>query len=118
MLSRLRDQDLQVAYVTCQMQFTADGINADHQRCVEAFGVNYNDILQCAASQQATEQQLGYEKITLPVLQNTNWVPSVLYNGQITEYTSAGRAGVPLLLDILCQLCSNNNAACQQQRHV
>lgn len=115
MLSRFPDQDFQVAYVACQMQFVDGKINADHQHCVEAFGVNYNEILQCVQSQQATQQQINYEAITKPVLEYTNWVPSVLYNGQITEYTSAGRTGVPQLIDILCQLCSNNNPACPQR---
>jgi hypothetical protein len=91
------------------------GADRDHRSCVEAFGVSYNDILQCVASQQATEQQLAYEVITMPVLQNTNWVPSVLYNGQLTEYTSAGRQGVPQLITILCELCQNSNPVCSQK---
>lgn len=93
------------------MQFNSD---RDHRSCVEAFGVPYSEILQCVNSQQAINQQLEYEKITIPVLQNTNWVPSVLYNGQLTQYSSAGRSGVPQLIEILCQLCDNNNPVCVQ----
>lgn len=100
------------------MQFV-EGTNTyrdkSHRACVEAFGVSYNEILQCAASEEATQQQLYFESLTTtPVLQYTNWVPSVTFNGAVTEYSAMGRQGVPRLLDVLCQLCDNNNPACSQ----
>lgn len=109
MLSRLPHQDTQVSYVACQMQFGSD---RSHQTCVEAFGVSWQEILQCVQSDFGTKHQLGYERITGPVLQQTSWVPTVVYNGQLTDYSHTGNS--PPLKDILCQLCSNSNPACQK----
>lgn len=108
----LRDQDTQVAYVSCQMQTGAD---RTHQACVEAFGVNWNEILQCVESSFAVKQQLGFERITNPVLQSTNWVPTVIYNGQLTDYSHTGNS--PPLKDIICSLISNNNPSCLEKYH-
>ncbi|KAL7035430.1 hypothetical protein ACKWTF_008363 [Chironomus riparius] len=109
MLSRMPHQDTQVSYVTCQMQVGAD---RTHKACVEAFGVSWDEILQCVQSDFATKQQLGFERISGPVLQNTRWVPTIAYNGQITEYSHSGNS--PPLKDVLCYYCSNSNPACQQ----
>lgn len=51
----------QVDYVSCQM---VTGADRTHQACVEAFGVSWNEILQCVESEFATSQQLEYERIT------------------------------------------------------
>lgn len=48
------------------MQF-GEGTNVKdrtHQQCVEAFGVDWNEILQCVGSEFASRQQLAYEQIT------------------------------------------------------
>jgi hypothetical protein len=50
----------QMNYVACQMA----ALERSHQPCVEAFGVSFNDILQCVESEFATRQQLEYEQIT------------------------------------------------------
>lgn len=51
----------QVEYVSCQMTPHAD---RSHRSCVEAFGVDWNEILQCVESDFATQQQLGFEQVT------------------------------------------------------
>ncbi|KAG5681786.1 hypothetical protein PVAND_011194 [Polypedilum vanderplanki] len=112
MLARIRDQDTQVSYVACQMQFGAD---RTHQACVEAFGVSWNEILQCVGGEFATKQQLGFERVTTPVLRTTNWVPSIVYNNQITDYTHSGNS--PPLKDVICSLISNTNSACLEKYH-
>jgi hypothetical protein len=111
MLSRIRDQDTQVGYVACQMQFGAD---RDHRGCVEDFGVSYDEILQCVGGEFATKRQLAFERITLPVLQYTNWVPSVVYNNQFSEYSHTGNS--PPLKDVICSLISNSNPSCLENR--
>lgn len=109
MLSRIAQQDTQLAYVACQMQFGAD---RTHQACVEAFGVSWEEILQCVADDFSTKQQLAFERITGQVLQKTRWVPTVIYNGQLTDYSHTGNS--PPLKDVLCQLCSGSNPVCHQ----
>jgi hypothetical protein len=109
MLSKIRDQDTQVAYAGCQMQFDAD---RTHRTCVEAFGVSWNEILNCAGSDFANNQQLEFERITKPVLSQTNWVPSVIFNGQLNEYTRYS-SSTPPLKDIICAFISNSNPACE-----
>jgi hypothetical protein len=98
----------QVAYVGCQM---TSGSDRTHQACVEAFGVSYEEILQCVESDFATNQQLGYEQITTPVLTETNWVPTIVYNGKITEFSHTGNA--PALKEVLCSLIHNTNPVCR-----
>ena len=98
-----------MAYVACQMA----SVSADHQPCVESFGISWNDITQCVASDFATRQQLGYEQVTLPVLEVTDWVPSIAYNGRITELSRADRDYQ--LKEIICNFIYNTNPACQQQ---
>jgi len=110
-LNSIRDQDTQLAYVACQMNHEAD---SGHRPCVEQFGFSFDDISECVASDFATQQQLGYEQITLPILNATNWVPSVTYNGKLTENSHIGQA-LPLL-DVLCGLISNTNPACRAKR--
>lgn len=51
----------QVEYVSCQMTPHAD---RSHRSCVEAFAVDWNEILQCVESDFATQQQLGFEQVT------------------------------------------------------
>lgn len=109
MLSRIPHQDSQLAYVACQMQFGAD---RSHRACVEAFGVAWEEILQCVNDDFATKQQLAFERVSGPVLQVTRWVPTVAYNEQITVYSHTGNS--PPLKDILCSYCSNSHPMCQQ----
>lgn len=87
------------------------GADRTHQTCVEAFGVSWDEILQCVASDFATRQQLEYEQITTPVLAQTNWVPTIAYNGKITELSHTGNA--PPLKEVLCGLIYNTNPACK-----
>lgn len=124
----------QLDYVACQM--TA-GSDRTHQTCVEAFGVPWNEILQCVESEFATRQQLEYEQITreslfvwpkpvhalihktlfffaVPVLEAFNWVPTIAYNGKITELSHSGRA--PPLKEIICEMIHNTNPACALTR--
>ncbi|CRK98817.1 CLUMA_CG012046, isoform A [Clunio marinus] len=112
MLSRILDQDTQFAYLSCQMVIGAD---RTHQTCVEQFGFDWNEIVQCTQSEFATRQQLGYEQITTPVLQQTNWVPTIAYNGRIDENSIGGRA--PPLKELLCDLIYNTNPACKVKRY-
>jgi hypothetical protein len=49
-----------MSYVACQMAT----VERTHQPCVEAFGVSFNEILQCVESEFATRQQLEFEQIT------------------------------------------------------
>lgn len=49
-----------MSYVACQMA----RLQPDHQPCVEAFGISFDEILQCVESEFATRQQLDYEQIT------------------------------------------------------
>lgn len=101
----------QVQYVSCQMQFNAD---RSHRACVEAFGVSWDEILQCVQSDFATNQQLGFEQITAPVLAQTKWVPTIAYNGKINELSHSGRA--PPLKKIICDFIYNTNPACKAER--
>lgn len=110
MLSRMPHQDTQIAYAACQMKIGAD---RTHKTCVEAFGVSWQDILQCVGSDFATRQQLEFERVSGPVLAATRWVPSVIYNGQISQYTHTGRS--PPLKNILCELSSNSKEICLHQ---
>lgn len=99
----------QLEYVACQMAPAAD---RTHQACVQSFGgVSWDEILQCAESEFATNQQLQYEQITAPVLTQTNWVPTIAYDGRVTEFSHTGRA--PPLKEILCDLIYNTNPACK-----
>lgn len=112
------------------MQFEAD---RTHQTCVESFGVSWNEILACVQSDFATNQQLGYEQVTCecftfrlernfefllhilaPVIAETNWVPTIAYNGAIDELSHSGRA--PPLKEILCDKIYNTNPACALKR--
>lgn len=90
------------------MRSTAD---RTHQACVEAFGVPWAEILQCVESEFATKQQLDFEQATSPVLQQTNWVPTIIYDGKITtdSHTGNGRA----LHEVICEMINNNNPACK-----
>jgi hypothetical protein len=87
------------------------GTDKTHQTCVEAFGVPWNEILECAASEFATNQQLSYEQITASVLAQTNWVPTVAYNGKISPLSHTGNA--PPLKEVLCGMIYNTNPACK-----
>lgn len=107
MLSRLPDQDTQMAYVGCQMQFGAD---RSHRTCVEGFGVAWSEIMQCVESGFATQRQLDFERHSSPVLKVTKWVPTIVYNGQLTENSHTGKAAP--LKNVLCGLIANNNQAC------
>lgn len=107
MLSRIADQDTRVDYVACQMQFGADRA---HRKCVEAFGVSYDEIAQCARSEYGANLLQGFEGVTGQVLQHTNWVPSIIYNQQISELSHTGNA--PPLKDIICSFISNSHTAC------
>ena len=40
------------------------GADRSHRTCVEAFGVSWNEIVQCVESDFATNQQLEYEKMS------------------------------------------------------
>jgi hypothetical protein len=99
----------QVEYVSCQMVAGAD---RSHRACVEAFGVPWNEILQCVQSEFATSQQLEFEQSTAPALALTNWVPTIAYNGKVTEISHTGNA--PPLKNILCDLIYNTNLACRK----
>lgn len=105
-----------------------------HRACVEAFGVSWDEIEQCTGSDFATNQQLDYEKITgelslsanlkcfikshlsilAPVIAQFNWVPTIVYNGQISEISHTGRA--PPLKEILCDFIHNTNPACAARK--
>lgn len=87
------------------------GSDASHQPCVEQFGVPWAEILACTDSDFATNQQLTYEKHTKPVVDNTNWVPTIVYNGEITDFSNTGKA--PALKEVLCSLIYNTNPACK-----
>lgn len=102
-----------VAYVGCQMRLDSD---RTYQTCVEEFGFSWNEILQCAQSESATSQQLDYEQISVPVMEVYNWVPTVAYNGKVTELSHTGRA--PPLKEILCDLIYNTNPACKTKRRL
>lgn len=45
-----------------------------------------------------------------------NWVPTVAYNGKVTELSHTGRA--PPLKEILCDLIYNTNPACKTKRRL
>lgn len=98
----------QLSYVACQMRFGAD---RTHKPCVESFGASWEEILQCVESDFSTNQQLEYERSTTPVLAQTSWVPTVVYNGKITEFSHTDNA--PPLKDVLCNLIHNTNSACK-----
>lgn len=86
------------------------GADRTHQACVEAFGVSWPEILQCVESEFATKQQLEYEQITAPVLQVTNWVPTIIYNGQLTS-DSHTRDGRPFQV-VICEMIQNKHPSC------
>jgi hypothetical protein len=50
----------------------------------------------------------------VPVLEHTDWVPTIAYNGKIEEFSHTGRA--PPLKEILCELIHNTNPACALKR--
>jgi hypothetical protein len=89
------------------------GSDRNHRFCVENFGFNYDEIKACAQSDFAVQQQLEFEKFTSSVLFETNWVPTVLYNGKITKYSHTGTS--PALSDVFCEfffampVCKSNN---------
>lgn len=93
------------------MRFGAD---RTHKPCVESFGVSWEEILQCVDSDFSTTQQLGYERSTTPVITQTNWVPTVVYNGKLNEYSHTGKA--PAIKEVLCNLIQNTNSACKTLR--
>jgi len=111
MLARIPDQDSKFDYISCQM---VTGADRTHRECVEAFGMSWEEIAQCAASDFATNQQLEYERISTPVIQHFNWVPTVVYNGQITDISHTGRAAP--LKEIICDFIHNTNPACASRR--
>lgn len=85
-------------YLRCQMQTGAD---RTHRACVEQFGFVYDSMLECAESEWAYNMQLSYEQITTPQLIKTNWVPTILYNGQTTKDSHTGKS--PVLRNVLCE---------------
>lgn len=92
----------------------AAGSDRTHRVCVEQFGFNFDEIAECAQSDFAVRQQLQFERLTTPVLQTTNWVPTVLYDGKITDYSHTGRS--PALKDVLCELLHDTNPACKTNK--
>lgn len=92
----------------------ATGADRSHKTCVEAFGVSWDEILQCVESEFATRQQLDFEKHTTPVITQTNWVPTIVYDGKINELSHTGNA--PPLKDVLCGLIYNTNPACKEAK--
>lgn len=90
------------------------GGDRTHQTCVENFGFSWEDILKCVESDFATKQQLAFERVTSPILSITSWVPSVIYNGEMSDYTHTGRSP-KLLKEVLCELSSNSKSICNEK---
>lgn len=104
-LNRLNRQDEKMNYVACQMKIGSD---VTHRECVEALGWSYDEIVECAESDFALRQQLGYEIITNQHLIVTNWVPTVIYNGELDDMSITRDA--PPLKTILCTLIDTHQS--------
>lgn len=86
------------------------GTDVSHRTCVEQFGVEWSEIEECMVSDETIAQQLGFESRSIPIMQITDWVPSIVYNGVPDENTDA-RESAPLR-DILCTFIENSTPAC------
>lgn len=86
------------------------GTDISHQTCVERFGFEWSEIQECISSGEEWEQQLDFERRSIPIMEITDWVPSIVYNGVPDENTDA-RVSAPLR-DILCALVENSTPAC------
>lgn len=74
----------------------------DPKICVKQFGFSWNEILDCVNSDAATQQQLHFEELTMPVLSIRYGVPTITLNGKIPDYAS-GKS----LLEFLCEIVDN-----------
>lgn len=78
------------------------GADRTHRTCVEAFGFEFNSILECAENSYTYMQQMDFERLTTPMLKETNWVPTILYNRRLTKDSHTGQS--PNLKNNLCEL--------------
>ena len=78
-----KNQDLQTSYIICAMDFSKD-----QNKCIEDAGLDLADTLACFHGQRGIELQLQTEKDSGPVINQSRFVPTIVYNGVYNQELS------------------------------
>uniref|UniRef100_A0A8D8G6E9 Gamma-interferon-inducible lysosomal thiol reductase n=1 Tax=Culex pipiens TaxID=7175 RepID=A0A8D8G6E9_CULPI len=104
-LNLLPDQDRQVSYVSCQMDFNADPRGWE---CAFRSGVNLVNAQQCAEGPQGVQLQLEAERRTRQI--PLTFVPTIVFNDQFDQ-SLTDRAFTDFF-GVMCELTNNGAVGC------
>lgn len=83
-LKRLQDPKAQVDYVNCAM-YNPDQPGHIEQTCVEASGVNVEEVYKCFTSQEGYQLMLNAEKETTAQTPGPLFVPTIIFDNVYDE---------------------------------
>ncbi|XP_055640909.1 GILT-like protein 1 [Toxorhynchites rutilus septentrionalis] len=104
-LHQIPDQDRQVSYVACQMNFNAD---PQGWECAFRSGIDLNTLQTCVEGTLGTQLQLEAERRTKQIA--PSFVPTIVLNGQFNQ--SVQDRAFKDFLGLMCDMTNNNLAVC------
>ncbi|XP_055546176.1 GILT-like protein 1 [Wyeomyia smithii] len=104
-LNYIPEQDRQVSYVVCQMNFNADPRGYE---CAFRSGVNLISAQACVEGDLGRQLQLQAERRTQLIA--PSFVPTIVFNGQFDQ--SLQDRSLNDFLGVMCELSNNAIAAC------